>query len=294
MAYIPESELILNPDGSIYHLNLRPEQVANTIITVGDQNRVAKVSKHFDRIESKSEKREFFTHTGWIGNKRLSVISTGIGPDNIDIVFTELDALFNIDFQTRLPKEQHTPLQFIRIGTSGCLQEKIPVDSFLISRFGIGLDNLLHFYEYSYSEEEKALSASLHQLIEKEQLLPVEPYVVKAGEDLVNTLSGDFHEGITLTAPGFYAPQGRELRAKSKMEEDKLKRLASFQWKELAITNFEMETSAMYGMANMLGHQAISCNALIANRYSKSFSKDPKLSIEKLIVQVLEKLTSST
>ena len=233
MSHIPESELIINPDGSIYHLNLQPEQVADTVITVGDQNRVAKVSKYFDRLEFKVEKREFITHTGWIGKKRLSVVSTGIGPDNIDIVFSEIDALFNIDFNSRQIKDKLTAIEFIRIGTSGCLQKNIPVDSFLISACGIGLDNLMHFYSGNPSAEEHDLKQSFEQFIQPDHLLPVPPYVAMGSKRLLEVLSTGIYQGITLTAPGFYAPQGRELRVKSRLTPAVIKRLTTFKWNDL-------------------------------------------------------------
>ena len=293
MKRIQESELILNPDGSVYHLHLLPEQVAKTIITVGDQNRVAEVSKHFDELEHQVEKREFVTHTGRIGSRRLTVISTGIGTDNIDIVFTELDALFNIDLRARVVKSEHTPLDFIRIGTSGCLQGDIPLDSFLASHFAIGLDNLLHFYAHQLSDKTKQLATAFDQYNQAHQLLPVKPYISQGGKGLLQYIGRDFYKGITMTAPGFYAPQNREIRLKSKISQESLDKIAEFQWDGLNVSNFEMETAGIYGMANLLGHQAISCNALIANRSQKKFSSNPKQTVEKLIKTVLEKICDS-
>lgn len=285
---IAESELIINPDGSIYHLHLRPGEVAETIITVGDQNRVAEVSKYFDRIELKREKREFVTHTGWLGKKRLTVISTGIGTDNIDIVFNELDALFNIDLEQRTIKSSLTALQFIRIGTSGCLQESIPIDSFLVSSAAIGFDGLLHYYPEK-GNAHQSMQKGVHTFLAQHGL-PQRPYVAHVGEGLLNQVGKNMQKGITLTCPGFYAPQGRALRIASTFSIEHLKKLASFQWNSVPISNFEMETAGIYGMANLLGHEAISFNALLANRFTGAFSKHPKETVEKLIQLVLERL----
>ena len=286
MKQLLESELILNPDGSIYHLKLRPEQIASTIITVGDQDRVAEVSKYFDAIDHKVEKREFVTHTGWLRGKRLSVISTGIGTDNIDIVFNELDALFNIDFETRQVKETITPLTFIRIGTSGCLQEDIPLDAFLISTYGLGLDNLLHFYE-----NDAELTNSNIDLSDLTKSLQINPYLFKADEDLVahftERAKQKIHKGITVTCPGFYAPQGRSLRIKA-LNKNLIQQLQKIDIEGNRITNMEMETAGIYGMASLLGHKAISFNALLANRVTGSFSTQPKQTVDRLIRFVLD------
>ncbi len=286
MNSIGASELILNPDGSIYHLNLRPDQVARTIITVGDPDRVAKVSKHFDQIECKVQKREFCTHTGTLNGKRLSVISTGIGTDNIDIVFNELDALVNIDFNTRTPKTQHTALQIIRIGTSGALQADIPVDSFVASAYAVGLDNLRWYYAYNENQEEQTLQTAL-QTID----LPTRPYVAQGSSKLRQQVAADFIKGITVTCPGFYGPQGRQLRLSLEMP-DFLDRLQAFRLVDQRITNFEMETAGIYSMSRLLGHEALSLNAILANRHHKTFTNDPKGLVEKLIGQTLERLTT--
>lgn len=293
--YLAESELILNPDGSIYHLNLQPEQLAQTVITVGDPDRVAKVSKHFDRIEHQVQKREFVTHTGYIGNKRLSVISTGIGSDNIDIVLNELDALANIDLKNRVPKEEHTSLDLIRIGTSGCMQKDIPVDSYLISAYSFGIDGLLHYYERNPSEEVSALEASFQAYNQANNIeFPLPVYGTAAGKSLVEKFSSqhNWHQGITVTAPGFYAPQARQLRLKKVASTGNLDRLSQFKFKDVAVTNLEMETAAIYGMAFLMGHQAISLNALIANRITGEFSANPRASVDKLIELTLETLAS--
>ena len=286
---IPPSELVLNPDGSIYHLNLQPEQVAQTIILVGDPDRVPRVSKHFDKIECKVQKREFVTHTGWLGKKLLTVISTGIGTDNIDIVMNELDALVNIDLQTRLIKDQLTRLDFIRIGTSGILSKEIAVDEMLISTFGIGLDCLLPYYFYEKNEEEVALETAFN-VFAKSHEIPINASVAAASNALLQEIGSGMHKGITLTCPGFYGPQGRTVRLRSKIKPAFFEAAGQFQFGEHHLTNFEMETSAIYGMANMLGHRAVSCNALIANRITNEFSKNPKNVVERLIERVFDSL----
>ncbi len=284
MKPIAASELILTPEGRIYHLNLAPEDIATNIITVGDPERVHAVSKHFDTIEVKVQKREFVTHTGTIGGKRLSVVSTGIGTDNIDIVFNELDALANIDFSTRLPKKEHTVLNFIRIGTTGGLQADIPVDSFLASAYGVGLGGLLHFYPLAYNENEQALTQQFPNLDNK-----VFPYVAQASEDLLNLLADDITRGITITCPGFYGPQFRSLRIQAAMS-DLFDELKDFSYQNLRITNFEMETAGIYGMARLLGHRALSLNAILANRSQKQFSADPKAIVNRLIERTLARI----
>ncbi len=284
MIMIQSSELILNPDGSIYHLHLRPEHLAETIITVGDPDRVKAVSKHFDRIEYAFNKREFITHTGYIGKKRLSVISTGIGPDNIDIVLNEIDALFNIDLDSRTPKSTITPLSFIRIGTSGALQPDIAVDSFLLSSYAIGWDNLFSFYEFPRSSDIRALEQELAEAIPD---LPVTGTLIKAPGDLHGHFPSSFLQGITLTCPGFYAPQGRQLRLPSRLKADHFSKLQTVRLGGERITNMEMETAAIYGMAHLLGHQALSCNAILANRPNRRFSKAPAKTVELMIADVL-------
>lgn len=287
---IKESELILNPDGSVYHLHLLPEELADTIITVGDPDRVEKVSQHFDSIEVKKAKREFVTHTGNYQDKRISVISTGIGTDNIDIVLNELDALVNIDLQKRAIKDEKKSLSIIRIGTSGCLDVSMPIDSYLLSSFGLGLDGLLGFYQPNYSNEETDLFSELNQnhksFVEK---LPVQPYFSAASSDLLQHFSDyNTYSGITATCTGFYAPQGRQLRLRP-MFEDILDELTSLKLKH-RVTNFEMETAGIYGMSNLLGHKALSINLLIANRKSKQFSPNPKQSMEEMIAWALNKV----
>ena len=286
---IKESELILNPDGSIYHLNLRPEQVADTIILVGDPNRVPRVSAYFDTIEFSTQKREFCTHTGTYKGKRLTALSTGIGPDNIDIVINELDALFNIDLHTRKPKEQLTSLNIVRFGTSGSLQADIPVDSFVLSSHGLGMDNMLHAYKDAPNVREIAMEEAFiaHTQWNADK---GRPYIVGCGETLKQRLLTDkVFEGITGTAPGFYGPQGRMLRLP--VQDPTLNdKLHSFNYKGYRMTNLEMETSAIYGLSKLLGHQAVSLNAIIANRAAGTFTKDTKKVVENLIVYGLEQL----
>ncbi|CAM1363836.1 Phosphorylase [Tenacibaculum soleae] len=285
---IEHSELILNPDGSIYHLNLRPEHIATDIIFVGDQYRVDKVTQHFDNIEFTTQKREFKTATGTYKGKRLTVISTGIGPDNIDIVLNELDALVNINLQTRQVKETHTQLNITRIGTSGSLQADIPVDSFLLSSHAIDLNGMLLSYqteEIGHPEIEQAFIAHTNWSAKKAY-----PIVVSNGKDLENKLiSNVVFKGITATAGGFYGPQGRVLRL-ALQDSNLNNKIDSFSYKENKITNLEMETSAIYGLSKLLGHNAASMNAIIANRANGTFSENPSKVVADLISYTLNKL----
>lgn len=289
MTHIPESELILNKDGSVYHLHLRPEQIANTIITVGDPDRVSAVSKHFDRIDTKVQKREFVTHTGELNGQRISVISTGIGTDNIDIVLNELDALVNIDLKTRVVKTDLTSLNIIRIGTSGCLQKHIPVDSFLVSSFAIGFEGLLHYYNHTNNADEILLQYHFMNFCGHALQFPIRPYFAQASKSLAEKVGDKMLKGITATCSGFYAPQTRSLRLPPSTPE-LLDTLAEFEHDKLLITNFEMETAGIYGLARMLGHEAVSCNALLANRATQTFSTDPSKTVERLIKRVLERI----
>ncbi|MGC4103714.1 nucleoside phosphorylase [Ferruginibacter sp.] len=281
MSKIAESELIINARGAVYHLDLRPDEIANTVITVGDPDRVKEVSKHFDSIEVRSQHREFITHTGYVGKKRLTVLSSGIGPDNIDIVINELDALANIDFETRTIKPQLKPLNIIRIGTSGSLQEDIPVDNFVASTHGLGIDNLLNFYRHEQNEEEKLL---LQSFVTHTQLHGQvgHPYISGAAASLLKNFVSGFHQGITVTCPGFYGPQGRILRL-GIQNPNLINRLTDFRFGQHRITNFEMETSAIYGLGKLLGHHCLAINAIVANRVRKEFSKDGKAAVENLI-----------
>jgi uridine phosphorylase len=284
---IQASELILNPDGSVYHLNLKPEHIAHDIIFVGDQNRVEKISSQFDTIEFSFQKREFKTHTGTFNEKRISVIS--IGPDNIDIVMNELDALVNIDLITRQPKTTLTSLNIIRVGTSGSLQADIPVDSFVMSKYGLGLDNMLRSYlvdEISNSNMEEAFINHTHWDIRKGR-----PYVISCSEKLEQLIESDkIHKGITATAGGFYGPQGRVLRLEIQ-DKNLNSKMDNFKFEGNRITNFEMETAAIYGLSKLLGHNALSLNAIIANRATGTFSEDPYKAVDELIKYTLEKLT---
>lgn len=286
MQRIAESELIINDRGAIYHLDLRPEELADTIITVGDPGRVAAVSRHFDSIEHQCQHREFVTHTGFIGKKRLSVVATGIGTDNIDIVLNELDALVNIDFATRTVKPALTPLNFIRIGTSGSLQTDIPVDSFVVSTHGLGIDNLLNFYRHEENEEEKLL---LQSFITQTQLhnRVSQPYISGAGASLIKHFVQDFHHGITVTCPGFYGPQGRVLRL-GLSNPNLVDRLTHFSYGRHRITNFEMETAGIYGLGKMLGHHCLSLSAIVANRVARQFSNNGTGLMERLITKTLD------
>ena len=286
---IKQSELILNPDGSIYHLHLRPEDLATTIITVGDPDRVDQVSKYFDHIELKQQKREFKTHTGLYKNQRITVISTGIGSDNIDIVLNELDALVNIDFETRTLKNKLTALNIVRIGTSGALQADIPVDSILMSTYGLDINGMLPSYKIETIRNkafEKAFC--MHTEWNNDRAQPV---LVENSKALEHQLyENHILTGITGTCGGFYGPQGRMLRLEPKDSIFRNK-LESFRYEDLKITNFEMETSAIYGLSKLLGHQACSMNAILANRANGSFSKKPDETINNLIQYTLNKLT---
>ncbi|MCC9020034.1 MULTISPECIES: nucleoside phosphorylase [Flavobacterium] len=288
---IQNSELILNPDGSVYHLNLRPEHIAHDIIFVGDQNRVEKITQFFDSIEYSTQKREFKTQTGIYKGKRISVMSTGIGPDNIDIVINELDALVNIDFETRQPKENLTSLNIIRIGTSGSLQTDIPVDSFVMSKYGLGLDNMLRSYlidEVSNADIEEAFIKHTNWDAKKGK-----PYAIACSEKLEKIIESDqMFKGITATAGGFYGPQGRVLRLDIQDQELNNK-MDNFSFDEQRITNLEMETAAIYGLSALLGHNALSLNAIIANRASGTFSEDPYKAVDALIAYTLDKLAGN-
>jgi uridine phosphorylase len=285
MDKIAESELIINSRGAVYHINLRPEELADTVITVGDPDRVEKVSRHFDKIEVKQQHREFIAHTGFVGNKRMTVISTGIGPDNIDIVMNELDALKNIDFETRTIKPQISQLTVIRLGTSGALQADIPVDSFVVGTHGLGLDNLLNYYRYSNNDEEQQI---LQQFIAHTQLDgKIQPYIAAASASVIKHFTNGFHQGITVTCPGFYGPQGRVLRL-GLANPMLIERLTNFSFGKHRISNFEMETSAIYGLGKLLGHQCLAVNVIVANRVKKEFSKDGNSAVESLITKSLE------
>lgn len=287
---IKDSELILNPDGSVYHLNLKPDDVSDTIIFVGDQDRVEKITRHFDSIEFSTQKREFKTQTGYYHDKRITVISTGIGPDNIDIVLNELDALVNIDLQTRQPKGDLISLNIIRIGTSGSLQEGIPVDSFVLSSHGLDVNGMLHFYQIEGIGNPEIENSFMQHTKWDEQ--KAKPIIINNSVFLANYFdSPEFFKGITGTAGGFYGPQGRVLRLPLK-DKDLNTKLKSFRYKDYKIVNFEMETSVIYGLSKLLGHEALSLNAIIANRATGKFSKNPKATIERLILHALNRIVN--
>ena len=286
MSRIAESELIINDRGAVYHIDLRPDELGDTVVTVGDPDRVREVSKYFDNIEVKRQHREFISHTGYIGKKRITVLSSGIGPDNIDIVINELDALVNIDFETREVKKQLKSLNIIRIGTSGSLQADIPVDSFVASTHGLGIDNLLNFYRYEQNDEEQQL---IHSFVTHTQIHGQigHPYITSGAASLIKHFVKDFHQGITVTCPGFYGPQGRILRLGIRNPE-LINRLTDFRFGQHRITNFEMETSAIYGLGKLLGHNCLAVNAIVANRIKKEFSKDGKAAVENLIKKFIQ------
>jgi uridine phosphorylase len=290
MLPIAPSELILNSRGAVYHLDLRPEELALNVITVGDPERVFAVSKHFDQIETERSHREFVSHTGRIGEKRITVVSTGIGTDNIDIVLNELDALVNIDLETRTIRETVTSLHIIRIGTSGSLQKDIPIDSVVASSHGLGIDNLLNFYRTDNNEEERQLVQSF---VTQTQLGSqfAQPYISSASSSLLKHFVTDIHHGITVTCPGFYGPQGRILRLG--LSSPKLiDHLTSFSFGQHRITNFEMETAGIYGLGKLLGHHCLSLNSIVANRITKEFSSNATASMEKLIRETLETIVA--
>jgi uridine phosphorylase len=287
MSY-SDSELILNADGSIYHLHLVPEQVAPLVIFVGDPDRVGKVSQYFDAIMHRVQHREFVTHTGILRGQPISVVSTGIGTDNIDIVMTELDALVNIDFNTRTPKAELTSLKIVRIGTSGSLQESVAVDAWVVTDLAVGFDSLMHFYDADLRAEELSLCNNLGSYLEnRSDDLMLVPYVFSANGDLLQLFDNEyFTKAITVTAPGFYAPQGRILRGVV-AEKRYLNILKSYKFKERHLTNFEMETAGIYGMARLLGHQALSVSAILANRAVGTFSENAETTVDNLIKKVL-------
>ena len=283
---LKESELVLNSDGSVYHLELLPEDIGQTVILVGDPDRVEMVSSHFDSVILRKQKREFITHTGYLNNVKLTVLSTGIGTDNIDIVLNELDALANIDLKTGTIKSELTSLNIVRIGTSGSMQADIDIDESVVSTHGLGLDSLMNHYKIAYTKTETDYAFALTNELNISYL---HPYLVAASPMLLNKFDG-FKSGVTATCSGFYAPQGRQLRAAPNYP-DIIDRLTHFKKDDLVITNFEMETAAIYGLSRILGHHALSINAIMANRILKKFSKHPHLTVALTIRKVLEILT---
>ncbi len=291
MKRLEESQLIVNPEGKIYHLGLRPENISDTIILVGDPQRVPKISKYFENIEFKNQNREIVTHTGYFNGKRLSVISTGMGPDNIDIVINELDALVNIDMKKREIKEKHKSLNIIRLGTSGAVQKDVKVDSFAVSKYGLGLDGLLRYYKNGGSIYEiEMLDEFFSQTNWPGDLS--KPYIVKCSADLFQKIGDGMISGITATAPGFYGPQGRVLRLNLQYP-DLIDKIGAYNFKGEKVINFEMETSALYGLGKLLGHNVLTVCAVIANRVNEEYSKDSQKTINSLIEIVLERLTVS-
>jgi uridine phosphorylase len=286
MNKIGESELIITERGSVYHIDLKREELAATVITVGDPNRVSLVSKYFDEIEFKTAHREFVTHTGRIGKKRISVISSGIGPDNIDIVINELDAVANIDFHTRTINPEFTRLDIIRMGTCGSLQPSIPVDSLVASTHGIGFDNLMHYYDWEPSAHEQQLTNEITNYLGLYKSA-LQPYAVQGSAELANYFNEEYHKGVTVTCPGFYAPQGRVVKAPLKFP-DLVNQLTHFTFEQSRICNFEMETSAIYGLGKLFGHRCLSINTVVANRVLKEFSKDSATAIDNMIRKSLE------
>lgn len=287
MRKLSEADLILNPDGSIYHLNLLPEDIAGTIITVGDPDRIAEITKYFDRIEIKKGKREFLTQTGYIGNKRLTVISTGIGTDNIDIVLNELDALVNIDLKTRLVKNTLSSLNIIRIGTSGAVQPDIPIGTILASSHGLGMDALMYYYVQETDQADTGLFEAIQGHFS--DLSYIAPYLYAADPGLLDSIGNGMEQGITATEPGFYAPQGRHVRAETAVP-DLIQKLNTFRYNNYRITNLEMETAGIYALAKILGHKALSVNAILASRVNPGFSKEPGVIVDNAIKLVLARL----
>ncbi len=288
---IAESELIINPDGSIYHLALRPDELADTIITVGDPDRVERVSRHFDRVDVRRQKREFVTHTGELNGRRISVLSTGIGTDNIDIVFNELDALVNIDLTTRTVRPEHRALRVVRVGTSGALQPDLPVGTLLATRHAVGLDTLMQFYPLLMTDQENDLVDATQEAL----ALGFRPYCAAGAESLRQLLVGGngnatIVEGNTLTCPGFYAPQGRALRQRGR-DSELVRRFIDFRSGDFRYTNFEMETAGLYALGRLLGHEVLSLSALVANRATGHFHPNPDAAVDTLIERSLEALT---
>lgn len=281
---ISEADLILSPEGRIYHLDLLPDDIADTIITVGDPMRVRRVSRYFDRIEFTREHREFVTHTGTLRGKRISVVSTGIGPDNIDIALNELDALVNVDLKRREPHLEHRTLTFIRIGTSGSLQPDIPVDKLVASEAAFGIDNLMHFYT-GHTDNEGALANFNDTVLDHSW---IKAYYYEADDTTLKKFGWGMDVGTTVTCPGFYAPQGRKLRYGPR-DKDFIHKLTNWRYNKHRITNFEMETAAIYGLSRLYGHRALSLSAIVANRSNGTFSKKPHDTIELLIQTTLER-----
>ncbi len=280
MNRIPESELVLNEDGSVYHLHLLPDQIGDLIFTVGDPDRVSVVSKHFDSIDFQTSKREFVTHTGRIGERSVSAMSTGMGTDNVEIFMNELDALVNVDLKTRSVKEDLSKLQIVRLGTSGAIQPDISIGSFLISEKAIGIDTMMNFYWDS--ERDNSIAMAFGDFLE----LDFSPYQSEASLDLLSKTDNSFFKGITLTAPGFYGPQGRQIRLSTKVQ-DLARKIQEFDYLGQRITNLEMETAGYYALGPLLGHEVISVNAILANRALGIFDSNPSKTVNAMIEKAL-------
>ena len=285
MARIADSDLILNSDGSVYHLNLLPKHISDTVIGVGDPGRVYDVSKYFDEVEFEMNKREFITHVGRYNGKRVTVISTGIGTDNVEIFFSELDALVNIDLKTREPRARRKKLKIIRIGTCGALQEDIAVGSYVLSEYAVGFDNLMNFYDLSMDDKEAGIAHDL----QRKTGIPFMPYVVKGSDTLHDQLSPEFQSGNTVTCPGFYAPQGRILRIPVRFPR-LLEDLNYYHKDDFWLSNFEMETAAYYAFGRMMGHEVQSVSAVLVNRIKNRIAKNPAKVVDGLIKKVLDRL----
>ncbi len=285
MGKIPESELILNKDGSVYHLNLKPSNISDIILTVGDPSRVYMISQYFDDVDFEMNRREFITHVGKYNGKRITVISTGMGTDNVEIFLTEIDALVNVDLKKREVKQRKRKLKIIRIGTSGALQEDIPIGSHLVSDYAVGLDTLMCFYNLPQTDFERKISEELQH----DTQLPFAPYVVRGSQLLKEQIGKDMIVGNTVTCPGFYGPQGRKIRLDLKNDR-LLETLNYYHNNDFWLTNFEMETAGYYAMGRLLGHEVLSVNAIIANRMKNKFSKNPNKIVDSLIRKVLDSL----
>lgn len=287
---IPESQLVLNSEGAVYHLGLHPEEIADDILLVGDPNRADVISRYFDHIEVKRENRELWTRTGYYNGKRITVLSTGMGTDNLDIVMNELDALANIDLKNRIVKETHKSLNLIRLGTSGALQADIPVDdSYVATRYAMGLDGLLYFYKNNQTVNEIDLRDAFIEHMNYPKDLPL-PYAVEGSKELFDRIGEGYTQGITATASGFYGPQGRTLRMGLAYPDNNHK-IEAFNYHGWRICNFEMESSALYGLGKLMGHNCLTVCAVIANRVSEKFCSDYHPYIEKLVKNTLDRLS---
>ena len=288
---IPASQLVLNAEGAVYHLNLHPDQLADNVIMVGDPGRIEMVASHFDKIEVKRQNRELVTCTGYFNGKRITVLSTGMGTDNIDIVMNELDTLVNIDLKTRMPKAEHHSLNLIRIGTCGALQPDIEVGCNVATRYAIGLDGLIYFYAKNQEVNEIAMRDAFIEQMNYPTDLP-KPYIVEGSKKLFDQLAEGYYQGVTATASGFYGPQGRTLRMQLAYPENNHK-LEAFEYQGWRVCNFEMESSALYGLGKMMGHNCLTICVAIANRVTEKFLTDYHPHMERLVVDILERLSDT-